>query len=291
MLSGDKGCFFQMDAVTAVTEGLRGFTRASPLNRLPGTRDPIFDEPLVRFADGDDPLFTEYKKIIAESHLTPREALAKAYNKNPEDLPARLSVISWVLPITRKTREANRQETASPAKLWVHTRWHGEKFNDALREYMVRLLQGMGYLATAPATQPFFAWLKNEKGPYSNWSERHIAYAAGHGSFGLSDGFITERGMAHRLGSVVTTLELPVSPRTAQTPYADCTRYAGGKCRACASRCPAGAITEAGHDKVKCDQYIMEKLGHLKAEYDVGITGCGLCQTKVPCEERMPGKK
>jgi len=36
------------------------------------------------------------------------------------------------------------------------------------------------------------------------------AYAAGHGTFSLSDGFITERGIAHRCGSVVTDLPLPV---------------------------------------------------------------------------------
>ena len=30
-------------------------------------KDFIFDEPLVQFADGDDPIFSEYKKIIGES--------------------------------------------------------------------------------------------------------------------------------------------------------------------------------------------------------------------------------
>ncbi len=60
------------------------------------------------------PFFTEYKTIIGASHLTPREALAQAYNKNPEDMPARLSVISWILPITEKTRQSNRSQTRSP---------------------------------------------------------------------------------------------------------------------------------------------------------------------------------
>jgi len=30
---------------------------------------PIFDEPLVGFADGDAPIFQDYKKIIGDFHL------------------------------------------------------------------------------------------------------------------------------------------------------------------------------------------------------------------------------
>ena len=106
------------------------------------------------------------------------ERMAKAYDKNPEDLPAKLSVISWVLPIVAKTRQSNRRQKDIPSRPWSHTRWHGEHFNDALREYVVRLLTEMGYLAVAPVMQPFFKVSANEKGDFSNWSGRHTAYAA-----------------------------------------------------------------------------------------------------------------
>ena len=94
-----------------------------------------------------------------------------------------------------ETRKSNRNETLVPSRLWSHTRWHGEKFNEALREHVVGILTEMGYLAVAPMLQPYFSVDTNEKGPYSNWSERHIAYATGHGTFSLSDGLITERGI------------------------------------------------------------------------------------------------
>ena len=96
---------------------IRSFVSASPLNRMPTSddNDTIFDEPLVQFADGDDPVLLEYKSIIAPTHLTPREALAGAVNKSPEDMPARLSVISWILPATIKIRQSNRQETRAPS--------------------------------------------------------------------------------------------------------------------------------------------------------------------------------
>lgn len=178
-----------------IEQQIKELARTSPGNRLPFEKDySIFDEPLVRFADGSDPLFAEYKAVIDPAHLMPREALAQTYNKNPEDIPAPLSVISWILPIAEKTRKSNRNQTLVPSRLWAYTYYYGEKFNVALREYVVKLLTEMGYLAAAPVMQPYFKTGTNEKGRYSNWSERHIAYAAGQGTFSLSDGFITERG-------------------------------------------------------------------------------------------------
>jgi len=275
-----------------IEQEIHAFSRTSPANRLPGTDNrPIFGKPLVHFADGDDPIFAEYKTIISPTHLTPREALARACNKSPQDIPSRLSVISWILPVTAIARRSNREQTGIPSRFWSHTRWYGEKYNDALRQHVVKTLTGMKYLAAAPMLQPYFKIERNQNGHYSNWSERHIAYAAGLGTFSLSDGFITEHGIAHRCGSVVTDAVLPASPRTAATPYSNCLYYVDGSCKDCIRRCPAGAITENGHDKVKCSAYIRNELGYLLNEYDVGTTGCGLCQTKVPCEFRNPTVK
>ena len=276
-----------------IENGIKAFVRTSSLNHMPVSDNLIFDEPLVQFADGNDPIFLEYKAIIDPSHLTPHEALAKAVYKRHKDIPARLSVISWILPITNRTRESNRRETLTPSPLWVYTRWYGEKFNEALRKHAVELLTKMGYLAVAPILQPYFKRVdyNKEKSFYSNWSERHIAYAAGLGTFSLSEGFITERGIAHRCGSVVTSLVLPASPRTARNPYSNCLFYVNGKCTACIARCPAGAITENGHDKLRCSKYFFSEIGYLRKKYDVGVAGCGLCQTKVPCEFRNPVKK
>jgi hypothetical protein len=43
------------------------------------TNDRIYDEPIVKFASADDPLFGEYKTIIGEEHFTPREIYEKAF--------------------------------------------------------------------------------------------------------------------------------------------------------------------------------------------------------------------
>ena len=280
------------ETAASLQEEIRAFVRHSPLNLMPDSNgDSIFDQPLVQFADGDDSIFTEYKSIIDPTHLTPREALAMTCGKSPEDLPERLSVISWILPITEKTRKSNRSQEDIPSRPWSYTRWYGEKLNDGLREHTVEIITGKGHLATAPFLQTYFKTMENEKGSLSNWSERHIAYAAGLGTFSLSDGFITERGIAHRCGSVVTDMPLPVSPRTAKNPYSNCLFYVNKKCLACIPRCPADAITEQGHDKIKCREYQHEDIRYVRDKYGVGIQGCGLCQTRVPCESRNPAGK
>jgi epoxyqueuosine reductase len=279
-----------------ITAEIEAFVLNDPSCRLSFMNDYVmWEKPLVEFADGDDPLFTEYKKIIGPVHLTPREAMAQGCNLSPADLPERISVISWVLPVAAETRQSNRSQTLVPGRLWSHTRWYGEKSNDMLRRHMVAYLAARGFLAVAPILQPFFKLERNEKGEYSNWSERHIAYAAGQGTFSLSDGFITRRGIAHRCGSVVTSLVIPATPRKFEGPFSNCLHYQGIDCRGCIKRCPAGAISEDGHDKFKCMKYLVS-IGYspqqLKSSYDneKSVVGCGFCQTGVPCEFKIPVK-
>jgi epoxyqueuosine reductase len=292
-----------MEMAQFIEEEIKAFVRNSPLNHMPiMDNPPIYDEPLVGFADGDDPIFTEYKTIIAPAHLTPREALAKTFNKSPEDMPSQFSVISWILPVTSRIRESNRRHTVTPSRLWASVEYYGEYiFLEAMQEHLVEFLTKRGYLAVAPAMEPYFkdtmmelklkgeewdiARIK-EKG-ISNWSEKHIAYAAGLGTLSFSGNFISERGVAITIGSVVTSLVLPASQRTAENPYSNCLFYTTGTCKACADRCPVGAITENGHDDIKCANHLFE-LHYLEKRYNIERAWCGMCMTKVPCEFRNP---
>jgi epoxyqueuosine reductase len=279
-------------------QAIKRFVATSPENRLQALDgQTIFDEPLVGFADGDDPIFLEYKKLIGGFHLTPREALAlhrekKSGGSGKVDGP--VSVISWVMPIHRQTLLGMREETRVPSLKWNHTRWHGQALIDRLSQHIVALLEGLGHEAVAPDKAEWFRMVDLENGLASNWSQRHVAYAAGLGTFGLSDGFITQRGKALRCGSVVAGIALPPSPRTYADPYANCLHYQGKPCLRCARRCPAGAITEKGHDKKRCLEYLFigqrEALAELGRErgYVGDYLGCGLCQTGIPCEQRIP---
>lgn len=136
---------------------------------------------------------------------------------------------------------------------------------------------------------PLFKYVSDHPdGRTSNWSERHAIYAAGMGTFSLSDGFITARGKAMRCGSVVVNLRLPPTPRQYRSHTENCPFYIDKSCGVCIDRCPAGAITKKGHDKKQCYNYISEHIGHLNQLHQVEIYGCGLCQTAVPCESKIP---
>ncbi|MFH1486244.1 MAG: epoxyqueuosine reductase [Chloroflexota bacterium] len=268
-----------------VADYIKKVAADSPENRLTLIdNSTIFDEPLVAFADGDDPLFTEYKTIIGQFHMTPREVFESATGKKP----AKLSVISWILPITERTRASMRMQTHYPTLRWSHSRYHGEHFNESLRTQVVNFVQSQGYAAVAPFLSRFFHRLTLANGRTSNWSERHVAYAAGLGTFSLSDGFITPKGIAIRCGSVVTNMKLPASLRKHKVHTENCAFLANGSCGECIDRCPAGAITARGHDKNLCFQYMHTELVPLLKRYGVEIAGCGFCQTRVPCESGIP---
>jgi epoxyqueuosine reductase len=276
------------DPEAFVTKAIEVFTRESAANRRKIDGGHYCDHPLVAFASGADPLFRQYKKVIGRFHFTPKEIFDLTFRKGAE--ASGLSVISWVLPAAEDIRKSNRKETRYPSLLWSHTRQFGEEFNTKLRNYVVSLLTKKGYRAVAPMNSPHWRRLRSPRiGLASKWSERHVAYACGLGAFGLSDGFITAKGKAMRLGSVVTDLPLKPSKKLSSDIHANCLHYFNGTCGMCATRCPAGAITPEGHDKDKCRQYSYGVIRIAKAsEYGVEITGCGLCQTKVPCEFEIP---
>lgn len=289
---------FKADPGTFITRAIREYVARSPNNRFPDfPDDPMWDEPFTGFADGDDALFQDYKKIIGEYHVTPREAIGLYMDANgyrsPGDIP-HVSVISFILPITEKTRASNRTESAVCSVRWSYTRFLGQEFITRLTRFVVTLIEEMGYLAVAPELARWWEMVHSPTGLSSKWSQRHIAYAAGLGTFSLSDGFITPRGIAIRAGSVVTDLVIPATPRPYANHYANCLFYSQGACKKCVSRCPAGAISEKGHDKAKCGSYLIEmrqiaeKLGRTSGYVGKAYLGCGLCQTAVPCEERIP---
>jgi epoxyqueuosine reductase len=245
--------------------------------------EPAFGAPLVGFAAGDDPLFGELKRHVGASHWTPSEAFALAFTAPAP--AAELTVISWILPHTEQTKRDNGRETSFPAKRWAHAKFFGDQFNVALREHLVAALGEAGIAATAPVRLPQFVTADAT----STWSERHIAYAAGLGTFGLCDGLITPLGKAMRCGSVVARVALPATPRGYSDHHAYCDFFAGTGCAVCAERCPVGAIDERGHDKARCLAYLQRMRREvIERRFGFSTDACGLCQTAVPCESGIP---
>ncbi|NLO97399.1 MAG: epoxyqueuosine reductase [Peptococcaceae bacterium] len=249
-----------------LTDEIAGFVDNSRLNAADeiGLKR-IFDCPIIGVAEAQDPMFVQLQNpdVVGPHHLLPGDWLKNAK-----------SVLSYFLPFSKEVREANSGQ-GLPAIEWVYARIEGEIFNNALRNYIVDLVARNGGKAIAPALDSRFAVVDRR----SNWSERHIAYIAGLGTFGLSKSLITKKGCAGRFGSVVMDLQLPPTPREYNGIYDYCTM-----CGECIMRCPSNAITQQGKDCSICSDYLdKEIMPRFSPRY-----GCGKCQTAVPCECGLP---
>jgi len=252
----------------------------------------IFEEPLVGFVRGNDPIFDRFKEVIGPHHFTPWEIMkwqADNNGVNPPD-PEDISVVSFVMPLAPNTRKDNTEATDWVSERWAQSRLLGEIFSQTLVREIVGSLMVRGILAVSPDVTPMFNKRRYPKvGWASPWSHRHIAYAAGLGTFGMHDFLITEKGSTHRLGSFVVHARLEPNRQRPDDIHANCLHYQGIECMRCAQRCPVNAITEEGaHDKETCYKRVAASLKYCNAHYHIFIYGCGLCATGVPCESGIP---
>ena len=279
-----------MDHGTEITTAIKNFVAQSPLNDMGlEVREKIFDTPLVGFSSGSDPLYDEYKSHIGSFYFTPLELFTKSF-PDKEVTAEGLTVISWIIPSTAATRNEHGAQKRYPSERWARTRDLGEKFNNAIRIHVFEQLKEAGITAVAPLLAPH--WARYSEGPYapcSNWSERHAAYAAGLGTFGLCDGLITPVGKAVRIGSVIAAIQIPPSTRPYDDHHAYCLHFTENICRKCIPRCPVKALSEEGHDKKPCMQYTEYTMNkYIKKEYGFETYACGLCQCDVPCTDKIP---
>ena len=259
---------------------------------LQGWREPAFDLPHIGFASAADPIWLTFKDAVGEFHWTPAEAFALAFPG--ASVPAdELSVVSWILPQTRLTREEQRKQKEMTGERWARARIMGEEYvNNGLRKFLVTALAGRGVQAVAPFLLPEWGGRQSERFVFSStWSERHIAHAAGLGTFGLCDGLITPVGKAMRTGSLVVRAVLPPTLRAYRHHQEYCLFYNSGSCGACIKRCPAGALSFAGHDKRLCSDFLYKTTAaYVRETWNFDGYGCGLCQVGVPCESRIPAR-
>lgn len=267
---------------------IREFLTSSKNSLEKWDNEPAWDDPLIGFSNGADPLYTFYKEDIGDFYVLPDKFMKHDYSDKEFD-SSNLTVISWILPQTEATKKDHRKETHFPSERWARSRIFGEKVNSRLRQHVVKKLNESGVDAVAPMLSSLWKTQMSEKYLYaSTWSERHAAYAAGLGTFGLSDGLITPKGKAMRTGSVIANIKLEPSPRPYTKHNAYCLFIMNESCGKCIERCPIGAINEKGHDKLLCNKYVGMTRIYVPRHYGFDGYGCGLCQTGVPCESGIP---
>jgi epoxyqueuosine reductase QueG len=255
---------------------LAAVVACDPRNRLPeGCNIPIFEAPLVGIADAHDALFDDLRKpgVVGPIHVLPDYWL-----------PGARSVISYFVPFSGEIKTAYVKGRRLPPLEWVSGRLNGEIFNNVLRRALLRLLQKLGAKAVIPNLDIRYKaenWLPK-------WSERHVGFVAGLGTFGLHAGLLTVKGTAGRMGSVVTNLVLPPVQRPYTGPYEYCPWKTKKRCGACMKACPVGAVTPGGKDHRVC---VTNTAKYIRPAYSAwGYHGCGHCQNNLPCSDRLPAE-
>ncbi|MCL2111392.1 MAG: 4Fe-4S binding protein [Clostridiales bacterium] len=193
------------------------------------------------------------------------------------------SIVSFFMPFARWIAEENVGGDW-PSDGWLHGRIDGQPPSDGAIKAVAEAIRAEGYEAVIPMHDTRLEVFMNPADPpgtryTSNWSERHAAFAAGLGTFGVSRGLITELGTAGRFASLVTTLPLAPTPR----PYTGLLEYCT-RCGACVAACPSGAIPADGlKDHLPCSLHLIK----IKEKEDPYF-GCGKCQSGMPCSFSRP---
>ncbi len=239
---------------------------------------PVYDAPVVCVGSAADPLWIRVRE---------EQAVGPVWKTPAEWLPEAKSVISIFAPFTHHVLNSNAKDPVLTGSAWLSGYNVGGALIKRAGKRTMEMLRELGYKAvcpvvdekfqsvSAPGTNPDLPGLSYT----SNWSERHAAFVCGQGTFGLSRGLITRRGIAGRFSSVITDLELEPDVRVYEGVYDFCTM-----CGRCAENCPAKAISlEEGKKHYPCNMWLnhMGEVSHVSES-------CGKCQVNVPCMDRIP---
>lgn len=218
--------------------------------------------PLFAYADANDPLFLRFKDVVSPTHCLPKDFIPEA-----------ASVITYFLPFEASIVKSNVPGRLS-SEAWGLAYIETNMLIGEINALMAHELAAKGFKGTnMPATHNF-----DEERLMSDWSHRHVAYAAGLGTFGLNNMLITEAGCAGRVGSIVTDMVLEPTPRPS---LERCAYKADGSCGACVSACVHNALFFDHFDRHRCYEMCLENASHLK---HLGLADvCGKCVAGMPC--------
>lgn len=247
--------------------------------------------PLVGFADAFHPYIQKLKQLISSGHQLPCEII-----------PDARSVIVYFVPFTKELADTNMalkeagQEEGIPAlasSQWALAYEQTNAMFEGINGYIIQRLKDIGFQgAVSPEAGTF-----DQNALISNWSQRHFAYAAGLGTFGINHMLISEAGCCGRYSSVVTNL-----PLKADEPVTEerCLYKRNGSCGVCVSHCVSGALTVNGYDRKVC-YGVLKRNAAVYTEFGSSYTDasgenpnsegsevCGKCVVGLPCSFKVP---
>lgn len=225
----------------------------------------IWEEPIVGFADANSDYIKNLKNIVLKSHYSPKDFLEDA-----------TIIVCYFLPFKRDIGKSNKVE-GLPSQIWADAYIVTNEMTQHVNEYIVHQIEKLGYKAVNPVNAGKF----DQNILKSKWSQRHLAYAAGIGTFGINNLLISEKGSCGRYFSVITNLDV----KSDEPIKEDRCMYKKDKsCGICVKRCKKGALTYEEFDRFKCSAKLE------KNKKEVGAAVCGKCAVELPCSYKNPMK-
>ena len=224
---------------------------------------PMWRTPLVGFADACDPYIQNLPRLNTDRHLLPQD-----YMEHPT------VVISVFIPFLPEIADSNiGVKDNLPSQVWLDAYGTTNTMLGRLGQALCEFIRSKGCDAVAPDNVTMYTDILK-----SNWSQRHLAYAAGLGTFGINNMLITDSGCCGRFTSVVA--DIPDAVTTSILKEERCLYKKDGSCGKCAANCFSGALTVDGFDRERCQEMCVRN------DNDC----CGKCDTDIPCAFCVPGK-
>ena len=275
-----------MDIRKSITDEIKRFVAAENAKCSMGS---IWQEPIVGFADAKGEYIEKLKDVVHPQHQMPEEVI-----------PAAKTVICYFVPFEKWVAKTNRSgnstsmkdgngglEKALASPEWAESYELTNAMMARLNEHIADFIHKLGYEAkTAPEAAVFY---RDEV--ISHWSFRHLAYAAGLGTFGLNNMLITDKGCSGRYNCLVTNIDVETDePKKEES----CLYKKDGTCGACMVKCPAGAISPDGFNRYKCYEQCLKNAAiytEFGSSYEsddekYGSEVCGKCIAGMPCAYR-----
>jgi epoxyqueuosine reductase QueG len=228
-------------------------------------------DPLVAIISASDPTLMKLKEVVDPEHAIPSDLL-----------PDAKSVVVFFLPFRPELGLENARCKPYASRSWAQAYVETNSLIQSINEHMKTCFKHAGYdAATTPATHNF-----DEEKLVSRWSHKHIGYLAGLGTFGKNHLLITRAGCCGRLGSLVTSMPLPATPKMTEE---SCLEKRGLLCRSCVSACRFGALRSKGFDRRACYAQCLRNDAHYS--YLPLVDVCGKCGCEVPCSYQVPTEK
>ncbi len=231
-------------------------------------------KPIVGYGDVNHDYIKNIRKYAYEKHLMPQDVLKDS-----------TIILAYFIPFIKDIANSNiGGEIAS--ETWTLAYEETNEMFVKLNKYIIHKIQDMGYKASVCDVAGDF----EQDVLKSKWSHRHMARAAGLGTFGVNNMLITKKGCCGRYYTIVTNL--PVEPdEFIQEEY--CLYKKDKSCLACVKNCPSGALTNTNYDRFKCYETCMKSFDKFESMYGNkqkqngkprgGSEVCGKCVVNLPC--------